>query len=1174
MPPPLNPLTSTVDERAQRDIGRANTKVAAGEWDYQKAKALYEQAARKTDQDLLTEVEDATLRKYPDIDEKNFAELTAKSFAEYKAQHQRQLETMGITLRDAEKAGADKMLADVQKPNEEGFSPSKLASDAGGWLMHQLGRPGRAAQGAVTGLVSGARELTKDVPLDERPMQRFDVPLPKASEWEMLGRNVAAAIPLAPLFIGLPSPELYNDTSERPTADFAIPAARKSLNEPAPDLRILGVPVQAAAERIAADPKKLIDLGKRAIEYAKMGFTADAAQSKADLSQYIKDVKQQYVDQAFDQALQSLPNASDDEITKRAMEIAENNVRADIGPMKHEQIAQILVETVLDPLNFVGAGLGEKAVALGKKLPGVRNLRYAVSPFQTDSIEMLSKIPGDEAASMARLAAGESEGIIRSDVAALRKKYVPILDKLNDVDDRLVYEAATNPDIKVPERLQPAVDAARNLAKETQALKVKHNIGSTFDETGKILPAAERELENYVPRREFQNDEIAEGLDLPPSGQVSPQLSSAKARTGTGENVVPSIKRNWSRELAEIEKRAPAGLELQKLKEYMTDYGLVKELPAAKLEQALDVEKTATSKAIKIDKRLPRLETAARDAMRAAEALKGTPEYEAAKRTADTLHNDWMKLLRAKDKNVVQLSDASQERIAAQMRKDAIDAARFEMNKATGGDFIHLEPKMQEIWDLFNQGKGFERGSNITFVERRIGDRLTALAPLLKPEQFGEQFKAINNFMQEYVRTPQRIWRFNKTMAVPISRIRDAIGNFGLTTIAHGMKAADPRLMKAAGETALVAAGLGNEKALSSLYRLRSGKEITLRQGLDLMNRIGVINQDALRFGMESSRGATKIGRGLQKVDAGLQKLGTAMGTVPLARVADNYQKAAVFLGFLEDTTPQALAKALDLTAKYAGDYRRLTNVEKSFLKEGFGFYAWHRFIVPHLMTQLVEHPQRLAFYEKLHRAAEREFGDEEYYGAESIPKHTQNVGVTSPEFAQPPKESGKRARTVLDDPASMLVGYGNQESAAMIGPFVNLLVEATYSRDPKTGDKVEPINVSSLREFLTSAAGKFAVSYIDRPTKAYMNLINLYRQNGYEDEAESLEARYQAGRDFAMLDHLVGALLDFQAKSKGVPGAPTYIFNPATEFSYTKSNAVRDMQSKSRALQKKQAWE
>jgi hypothetical protein len=1112
---------------------------------------------------------------------------------------------MGITLRDAEKAGADKMLADVQKPNEEGFSPGKLAADAGGWLMHQLGRPGRAAQGAVTGAASAARDLTKDVPLDESKSDLLSIPLPKVSELSQGFGDVLANAPFIGAFVSqdrIRDPLKFyaerqqeRNAEERPTADFALPQERTeefrgdgnlptvgqrklytgllpAAKEAPPSSRILGVPVREAVDRFAADPKKLIDLGKRSLEYAAKGFTADAAQSKADLSQYINDVKQQYVDQAFDQALAAMPNASDDEITKRAMEIAENNVRADIGPMKHEQLTQILVETVLDPLNFVGAGLGEKLVAGAKKLPGIRNVRYAVSPFQTDSIEMLNKIPGDEAASMARLAAGESEGMIRSGVAAMREKYVPALDKLNDAQAAHVQDIVEQ-NLPVPPELQEAVDAARALSRESYDFKVKHNLLNTYDNQGNLIVGADRQRENFVPWREFTDDTIAEGLDLPPSGQVSPQLSSAKARTSKGENVVKDIRRQWARELAEIEKRAPAGLELQKLKEYMTDYGLVKELPAAKLEQALDVEKTATSKATKIDKRLPRLETAARDAMRAAEALKGTPEYEAAKRTADTLHNDWMKLLRAKDKNVVALSDASQERIAAQMRKDAIDAARFEMNKATGGDFIHLEPKMQEIWDLFNQGKGYQRGDKAIFVERRIGDRLTALAPLLKPEQFGEKFKELNNFMQEYVRTPQRIWRFNKTMTVPISRLRDAIGNFGLTTVAHGLKAADPRLVKGAAETALVAAGLGDEKALSSVYRLRSGKKITLKEGLDLMKRLGIINQDGLRFGMESSRGATKIGRGLQKIDAGLQKLGTAMGTVPLARVADNYQKAAVFLGFLEDTTPQALAKALDLTAKYAGDYRRLTNVEKSFLKEGFGFYAWHRFIVPHLMTQLVEHPQRLAFYEKLHRAAEREFGDEEMYGAESIPKHTQNVGVTSPEFAQPPKESGKRARTVLDDPASMLVGYGNQDPATMISPFVELLV-GMAGRDIKTGDKIERLNIDSMREFLNSAAGKFAVSYIDRPTKAYMNLINLYRQNGYEEEAESLEARYQAGRDFAMLDHLVGALLDFQAKSKGVPGAPTYIFNPATEFSYTKSNAVRDMQSKSRALQKKQPWE
>lgn len=461
-----------------------------------------------------------------------------------------------------------------------------------------------------------------------------------------------------------------------------------------------------------------------------------------------------------------------------------------------------------------------------------------------------------------------------------------------------------------------------------------------------------------------------------------------------------------------------------------------------------------------------------------------------------------------------------------------------------GSKFMNVADEVQDIMDRIGGPSNMFKGSRITLVEQNVGERIKELTPFFakNPGEIDKALKAAQRSLA-VVAPAMKTWRLATTMTVPGSRIRDAMSAFGLNTLANGIQALRPKLNRNAAELALVAASNGSKEALKTGLKLKSGKQITLGQALDIMQRTGMVNQSDLRIGTNIGKGSEKF-----KLDVLMRKgadkaaqLAEHLPTGKMAQLTDNYQKAVVFLNALEDTTPAAIAKAVDFTSKFAGNYRRLHPFEKTILRDTFGFYAWTRFIFPHVMKQVVENPQRMAAWLKVKDHYKRTWASDQTKGTDE----TKNPFLR--DFAIPspfqPDDKDKAAYLLMETPDSMGLSLlnifeGDEAATDLAGPLAKFVIDMASTYDPKTGrfkgdfiDRLVGMDASD-----PGALGKLLGSF-DRPSKAYQNLIDLYLRNGDVNTALRLEMQYKALRDLT--------------------GLGVYLNDPSREFTRTQEKKL-----------------
>jgi hypothetical protein len=471
----------------------------------------------------------------------------------------------------------------------------------------------------------------------------------------------------------------------------------------------------------------------------------------------------------------------------------------------------------------------------------------------------------------------------------------------------------------------------------------------------------------------------------------------------------------------------------------------------------------------------------------------------------------------------------------------------------------------------------------------------------VQKKTYGDHLKALNKHINRPI---NRFWRGSRTLTSMPYYFKNAMGGFGLATLAHGTRAFDPKLQKTAIQAALMSGHWDDEALRSIKWVTNKGHETTLGAVLDSAARVGVVDISDARIGLGLEK-ANFLDAAVAKAER-IYDIGGPISPKNLNRMIDNYQHLVAYLGFLDDLSPGGIARATALTAQFAGDYKRLSKFEKEVLREGFGFYSWYRFIFPHVLNQTLESPHVMANWARFKDYLGSQYGEAGPAFAEGMPKWSRNFGFPAPWSAQGREEgtamnledhANQFSIAIMEDPWYM--GYSlapaltsfmgsrspsDQALADLLGPLPSHAVTFLLTgKDSKTGRPVPgwlPYGVlddttggEKWEAIKASGMGQLGYGMIDRPYESLENIWRLYAQNGPPGVADDLAMRIKAGRDWMGLDHVAAKGIEltlgkdsgmyFEPRSLGGPfqtGLPftTYLAKPSEE-AYYETKAAED---------------
>jgi len=876
-----------------------------------------------------------------------------------------------------------------------------------------------------------------------------------------------------------------------------------------------------------------------------------------------------------------------------------------VGALKHPTIAQMAYEIGADPLNLVGGALVKYPLKwlgyLGRqaaRVPGVSHAVEAVAPLAKKAkraftwfpeaqemkaaghekaglamefAQMQADAPVKEAGKMMSQVRGmgkllkdpaDQEQLARALTGELLKDFrrqqwsydklvaqfgddPARLDALLSVDPRATTRAL------LPEHLRPAFDEAQGLSgnlmqagKEAHTLRRWEDVVSEAGQTETVLrEAPEQPL--YMPKR-----------------VMTPEAQAARAAK-------TALKPQQDAAVLSLQERAARE----------------SKAPASAFVQDPQLQFTK------------RVEEFARKAP-AAEEMRLTHEYLGSNRVFTKAPKDVAKagyILRI-PRNLPEA-----ERVAM---KTALESQ-------TGMKWNALGEELNKVFTQVTGKPGLKLGTYDNIAPQHMIDRFAQLAPVIggNLSEVQKAYKTFNDFSRVAIRPFMQFFRTGTTvMGGPAYFLRDFSGVGGLGTLAHGFRVLHPQHLKATVLGTLASAGFGTEWARAAKYTLPgSGKRKTVGWLLDQADKIGFIDQQDMRMGLELIMGQGKAGRFLQKATEVMSPIYLPMGKRlsqrNVARASQNMQKLIVFAGFLKDDTPEALMKAADLTAKYAADYRRLSPFEKYVLKDTFAFYAWNRFILPHYVNQLVENPQRIAKFVQarlaMYRASSRKRPPEQ-----AIPPFLKLAAVPAPDREQPQRSKipkmGTRdfAMWTIEDINTMGLGFVQMIKSALGGEAGNLTVAEQTSIIPQlavelltgrnfiTGEKLGSLLsaarlakdldfMAGISEAKRSAVVRALVSPVRRPSQHFENLYRLYyKEADLPAEASDMALRYKVGRDFWIFADVFNIAAELAhgheipgAISSPIPGIGRYPLDVTKRAVSASSRAVRDIPSTEKQL-------
>jgi hypothetical protein len=330
-------------------------------------------------------------------------------------------------------------------------------------------------------------------------------------------------------------------------------------------------------------------------------------------------------------------------------------------------------------------------------------------------------------------------------------------------------------------------------------------------------------------------------------------------------------------------------------------------------------------------------------------------------------------------------------------------------------------------------------------------------------------------------------------------------------------------------------------------YRLSSGQHSSLGEIARILHSLGGMDQFEEGMALAGRWAETGslpkkvqwLAEGGQLGDLGRvdRVVGDILSPAYLARVGENYQRLLGFMGFLKDTSPEGIAQAWDLTSKFMGNYRRLGKMEQA-LNDVVGFYAWQRFIYPHIVQQMWENPQRMAAF--VHWRQSQSDSWSQPLTEHALPSYMEGAvasAVRAPEETLKQLRSGDHVWATMENPLSMglafvpmlrgaLKGAGNEnEQIAKTFGWLGQLGMELLMGQTMAGAPI-PAEVSLGNFMSEKLVGKL-------PGEA-INLVRLYATAGQPMNAQRLAMQLSAGRFTLGLDEPIANLLGIQPQSLG----------------------------------------
>ncbi len=390
--------------------------------------------------------------------------------------------------------------------------------------------------------------------------------------------------------------------------------------------------------------------------------------------------------------------------------------------------------------------------------------------------------------------------------------------------------------------------------------------------------------------------------------------------------------------------------------------------------------------------------------------------------------------------------------------------------------------------------------------------------------------RAMLSVRDVFWRPAMGLWRTSATVAsVGFNIATNIPGAFQMGTVAMGLKSLNP-IHQAEAVGAPLFAYLANKRGIFQalpgagkiadladtalkLEILTPDGVTTLGEVYKLAEKHGKVGVGSMRYGLEMK------GRGpIALIDALVRGATEVTGLAPMARLTDDYQRFNVFLGLVKQhgTSKKVLPHILRETDKLAANYRALSQFEKTFPREIFGFYNWNKFAIGWGVRGLLKNPERFGVYLKIMNYYNQK-GDVEDRGG-FPPAIPDKAGLADSLKRQSSFRGGPEIYKELEG----IMAYGDYIQGRMEHPLST--VEQLYSDvgkfagdnlalppkivfglvtgyDPETGEAIP-----GAMEWMKTSAFKA----VERPMKTYGLLYKDLMANGMVFEA--MDVLHRAG--------------------------------------------------------------
>ena len=413
----------------------------------------------------------------------------------------------------------------------------------------------------------------------------------------------------------------------------------------------------------------------------------------------------------------------------------------------------------------------------------------------------------------------------------------------------------------------------------------------------------------------------------------------------------------------------------------------------------------------------------------------------------------------------------------------------------------------------------------------------------------------------------------------------------------------------------LARTNVGNKfKAENLMVKVGRGAndKIRMSDAQEIMQKYGLTGQGALRYGGEA-RGIAPgpsswnlPGRAIAKAADAQRTFATKSRLQQVAQMGDDYQKIVTFLGFMRQNgkvvngklSLDSIHRGIDFTSEYAGNYSRLTQFEKRFMRDTFAFYSWNRFILPVLAKQMWRNPQRLAGFDKIRRGMEGYVYDTTGGAVPTagVPDWLRLSGATlAPQQFQVQDGSSNelphyKVMGIMETPSVGISAFapgfsGESPMTAQYGPIGLSLAYAIGGFNEGVlpagrGGRIkgwlpsldEVSHAFDSPEELSAALFAGDDSMFFREAKnavplgsALMDLSKLYLRHGMIDEAAEVPLRFRSGRDFMGLDNVMARSMGVKPLSiaNWVPGYRMYPIDPLRVAARRKARARSSLPDK-----------